>query len=386
MTTFITSKKPSLLALCLLVGLWGSAWGCSNDSKSNDTGDDVQDTANNNGTNNNPNDTLYDGPKNNANNGTNSNNSKPGGPTDFEVCGEVSSNLTQVATRVMILLDRSRSMQTANKWDQALAAIEDMVTEFDAQIAFGLDVFAADSSGRNALCVMGDEVLIDVVLDNADTILTRLDRIRPESATPLYLGMNNFTDTRYAPVFLNRAGSSYLVIISDGMDTCGTDGVFDVNQGATNANFADVTNALKDRDVKSIVIGFGDEADPDQLNAIAELGGSQFTEFINAADGAQLSSALRQIAETVVVSCQFEVGTFDDEDGVDLSLANVTFDGLPIPRDDKCAAKIGWTWANDERTVIQFCEAACTQLESEGVENIRVQLACSADDVIMIIN
>jgi hypothetical protein len=225
---------------------------------------------------------------------------------------------------------------------------------------------------------------LDVALDNGAAILDTLDSYAPSNATPLLLAMQNFTDASYAPVFLNGEADSYLVIISDGMDTCGAEGVFNRNGATTPGELAGVaTDLLEVFGIRTIVIGFGEGAEPDQLNAIAEAGGTEFVTYFDAQDGDQLAEALNTIAETVLVTCQFQIGTFD-EDVVDLDLVNVYLDDEPIPRDDGCAVGVGWSWADDQRTSIVLCDEACDILETTIVDEIRVEIACTEDELIIV--
>jgi hypothetical protein len=140
---------------------------------------------------------------------------------------------------------------------------------------------------------------------------------------------------------------------------------------------------LADLGIGTIVIGFGDGANPDQLNAIAAAGGTVFDTYIDAQDGDALDAALNDIASTVVVSCLFKLNNYDPET-VNTDRVNVLFDGTPVPRDNGCAKGEGWTWADDERTTIQFCEGACTQIENDSVDSIQIQIACSDSDVVVV--
>jgi hypothetical protein len=315
--------------------------------------------------------------------GTNSNGNDN---TDFLVCETFSTGLESIATRVVILEDRSLSMNNNNKWQLAKDAIQAMVTKFDNEIAFGLDLFSINGGALAlnpvaGMCRVGQSVLLDVDLSNADKILQILNNRTPGNATPLLLAMQNFTNREYAPTFMDGLAQSYLVIISDGMDTCGANGVFNEAAGASAQQLATVAeNLRKNQGVKTIVIGFGEGADPEQLDAIAAVGGTRFKEHFNAADGEELAKALQTIAQTVVVSCEFNLGDIDRSE-LNLDLVNVSFDGALIPRDDDCAKGTGWKWMDKQKTAIQFCEKACKKLESESVDEVKLQIACSVEDV-----
>lgn len=322
--------------------------------------------------------------------GMNSDNDDDSGE-DFKVCETYTAELEKVASRVTILLDKSQSMSEDNKWNLALNAINSIVSEFDEKIAFGFDAFSRNTDligslfRRNStMCDVGDQVVLDVSMESGDRILRTLRTYRPGDATPLQLAMMNYSDPQYAPIFMNQKGKSYLVIISDGIDTCGATGEFDENGGATAGELAQVAEKLyEDSGIYTVVIGFGEGADPEQLNAIADAGGTEFTEYFDASNGDELTDALNTIAKAVSVSCQFQIGQ-TDENEVNLDLVNVFLDEVPVPRDDGCEKDTGWTWTNSERTTIEFCDAACDRVKANEVDNFSVEIACNVSDVIII--
>jgi hypothetical protein len=222
-------------------------------------------------------------------------------------------------------------------------------------------------------------------LNNGDALLNILENTTPSDATPLLLAMQNYMDRDYAPLFMESGAPSYLLIISDGKDTCGSNGVFmGENLGASASELADAAKRLNSElGIRTIVVGFGDGADPTQLNAIAAAGGTQFNAYIPAEDGDELNAALQTIAASVVVSCQFQTGTFD-ESKVNLDKVVITLDDDAIPRDDNCKKDTGWTWASPERNAVRFCEKACNTLESADIETIKMYLACPDGDIPLI--
>jgi hypothetical protein len=320
-----------------------------------------------------------------------------------EVCVSLDLTVEQLPVRVMILQDRSTSMNDfigeASKWEWAEAAVEAMVTQFETEIEFGLDFFPLGTER----CDVATQVMADSAPLNADAInyLMATYTTPPSSlGTPLYLALNNFVNTDYAPLFEAITHDSYLIVVSDGSDTCGVTGQ-DSNP-ELESDLAQVTaQLLNENRIRTFAIGFGDESvygqtggiDADQLNAIAENGGTTFTHYINAQNGQVLQEALSSIAEAVHIGCSFEMGEYNSDE-VDLDLVNVYFDKTVDPatghvtgaigRDDGCAAGVGWSWINEERTAIQFCESACSALQSQSVDEISIEIMCSKSDVVII--
>ena len=314
------------------------------------------------------------------------------GLVDSDVCHDVTSEITEVPTRVMLLEDKSQSMEEQDKWNLAKNAIEGMVREFNQDIEFGIDLFPISATILDLTCEVGESVLLDVALVNSDAIMSILDGQTPGGVTPLYLAMMNFTEANYAPIFLNGEAQSYLVIISDGEDTCGEETLtidlggipIELPVAATTDQLTDVTSELLiNHDIKTIVIGFGDAIDANQLNAIAAQGGTEFTQYLNASNGDELADALKSIGDKVVVSCRYDLGNLDREE-LNLDLVNVYFDGVAVPRDDGCQSGIGWSWIDDSRQIIEFCEQACAMLESQQVSEIAIKIMCREEKVIVI--
>jgi hypothetical protein len=236
------------------------------------------------------------------------------------------------------------------------------------------------------MCDVGTIVNTDTAANNADAIMAVLDYYEPWHGTPLLLELMNFQDEAYAPLLMGDGAESYLLLISDGRDTCGTSqdplsGVPD----ATPSALANATRKLKDNmALKTIAVGVGDDIEPDQLSAIAEAGGTQFTDFLDATVVEDLYAVMESIGQEVSVSCTYDIGE-QDEETVNLDLVNVRFDGEAIPRDDGCVADKGWTWADDDRTVIQFCDKACNTLKSGAVSQVSGEIACRPEDVVVVI-
>jgi hypothetical protein len=298
------------------------------------------------------------------------------------VCHVETVGSTRVPARVTLLEDKSQSMMENNKWNLALDAIESMVSQFDSDIAFGLDLFSVSTMDEQS-CDVGESVVLDTVLGNGSDVMRRLTSTEPNGATPLLLAMLNYADPEYAPLFVHNDAQSYLVIVSDGEDTCGEKGVFNLDEGASAEMLGDAAALLLESlGIQTIAIGFGDGINPEQLNAIASRGGTSFTTFLNASDGEELTAALVSIAETVVVSCRYSLG--EVEKNADLDLVNVYFDGTAVPRDTGCAHGIGWTWVDDSRRMIQFCEHQCSLLEASRVSEIVIKIMCDESELVLV--
>ncbi len=298
-----------------------------------------------------------------------------------EVCATIEQGISDMTVKVMLLQDISSSMNESignggTKWEVAREALTGMVSRYNDDVDFGLDFFPL-----NGECTVGSSVAIDAAPNNASAVAARLAATELSRSTPLYLGMSNFLNASYSPSFLAEGSDSYLVIVSDGMDSCGTNG--QMGGSVTDNQLTEVTSSLlRERGIRTFVIGFGSGIDAGQLNAIARAGGTRFNEFFNAENEEELNEALESIGSTVVVSCRYQLG--DVPETADVNLTNIYFDTKGLLRGNDCSGDANWIWGNDEKTVIEFCPQACNMLESGQVQELQIVVMCTEDEVIII--
>jgi len=169
------------------------------------------------------------------------------------------------------------------------------------------------------------------------------------------------------------------------MDNCGIHQDVTLNEPATVSQLSDAVSTIRtELGVKTIVIGFGDDIDPVQLNAIAGTGGTTYTSYLNAANGNALNAVMEDVGKEFSVSCSYDIGEQDPKK-TNLDMVNVRFDGIAVPRDDGCAANTGWNWTDESRTAIEFCESACATLKTGTVSHVTGEIACKPEDVIIVV-
>lgn len=308
--------------------------------------------------------------------------------TNPKVCAAFDFDVSPPPVRLMILEDKSGSMDMdrrggdtsiPSKWDQAKEALNAVMTKYEYVIDFGLDVFP-----NNENCGVNQPLLFDCSSGQREKILDTLNALAPNGGTPLLRAMNNFLNTDYAPVFLDGRHPSYLLVVSDGQDTCDDEtcapGLF-VNRCAASVDaLADAAKALADKDIKTFVIGFGDGVDPDQLNAIASNGGTGFDEYFVADDSKSLEDALTKVG-IQIMGCVYDIEK-QKEDDVNMDEANFYFDGEVVGRDNNCEKGKGWTWVDDTYTKVEFCEEACNMIKTRKVDKIDAKFGCPSIPVL----
>ncbi len=228
---------------------------------------------------------------------------------------------------------------------------------------------------------MNAPVISDTLPENAGVIVSNLNSSHPRGSTPLYDGMAKFTETDYASAFADMGFNSYLIVVSDGGDSCGKNN--NVLDPVEPADMAEITTVLlTDNQIKSIAIGFGDQVSPEQLDAIAANGGTDYTEYIVVDDQATLEAAMEEIVGNLV-SCVYELEiTEPDVDPTKVNYYFVTLDTNGneveevIPFDEDCTAGKGWRWIDFDNFVVEFCEEACAKLQTGDVKKILAEFGC----------
>ena len=124
-----------------------------------------------------------------------------------------------------------------------------------------------------------------------------------------------------------------------------------------------------------------DEADPEQLNAIAQNGGTDYDEYIPAADRDELTAALHELVDYTInlINCEFDINPVLNADWsevrIDYSSVAFYLDGNAIPRDPGCAENAGWEWVIEEQRII-FCEEACEAIIEKGSSTVTAEFQC----------
>ena len=260
-----------------------------------------------------------------------------------------------VPPNVLIVLDQSGSMDDeidgTSKWDIAVAAIDSLLTDFGAGVRFGLVLYPSDGE-----CGAGN-VVVDVGEDTADAIRAAIAATGPDGSTPIGDSLAVLTD--YAGLE-DPMRANYVLLITDGEERCDGDG----EAGATALR-------METPEIKTFVVGFGGEVDPDALNAIAVAGGTALPgdpSYYQADDAASLTMAFADIAGAVL-SCSYELS----EVPPDLEALYVYFDGTGITRDESHAD--GWDY-DPATNQLTFYGAACEALRSGAITDLVIVHGC----------
>jgi hypothetical protein len=332
------------------------------------------------------------------------------------VCDEQDFAIAMEPVRVMILLDESSSMSSAlgwgtSHWEEATNGLNHLIGDpVSRNFIFGLDAFpdgtveyfesCYDACCANPLCLPTQMVRCMTMAGRCNRgcsvdlpPIVPLGRVAisgpaisaymaydflPGSftSTPLLRQMQWYLTTgpTAVPEFFADDGASYLLVVSDGEDTCDAPGD-PPDPGPVITGLRETTGRLlSERGIKSFAIGFGDTSGSmaDELNAIAANGGTPFTRFFPVDEPTALVAAFDAISSSIV-SCVYDIE--EPSATADPDEVNFYFDGEVIGYDPACTD--GWRWTDDSHLQVEFCGTSCETLKDGDVERISATFGCA---------
>jgi hypothetical protein len=354
-------RKIGFLGLMLALAL-----GCSS---SGTTGVTVSGSGNNSG---NPGGGGNGGNTGNGGSGTN--------PGVGAACGTKTFGLQKVPPDLMIVLDKSGSMDdlpdgtncnrrsmancaTDAKWPLMTAAINQVVMQTQDSIRWGLKYFP-DQFLDQCGVVAAPEVPIAPM--NAAAIARSILLTRPNGGTP--------TRAAVAAASLNAAmlmdpNPKFLLLATDGQPNCAPNG------GSGSDDAAGAIQAVKDSAMMGIpvfVVGIGSVPDAQTtLTAMAEAGGrpqAADPKYYPVANTAELVSVLGTIGG-MIGSCSFGLGAVPP----DPTNIAVTSNGNKIPKDT--GHTNGWDYGTGQ-TSVQLFGMWCDDAKAGKLTDVKAIFGC----------
>jgi hypothetical protein len=280
-----------------------------------------------------------------------------------DVCEATAFSAEPIPANVMITIDRSGSMDSnigndGSKWDVGRAAIEALLATASPAISFGLNVYP----GFNQSCSDGQNCAEGVVAlpvgSSRDDIVAYLNDAETCSfRTPTAENLEILLDE---PELQDPMRNNFVLLITDGQSTC------DNPVNAVEDLFA------QSPPVRTFVVGFGDGVDPDELEDMANAGGTarQSDPIYYQADNAvSLEQAFVEIAGSVL-GCEYTIDVSPDEDPEEMG---VFFNGQLVPRDT--TGQTGWD-VNLAAGRLTFAGNACRALQTGLVTDLTLVYGC----------
>jgi hypothetical protein len=290
-------------------------------------------------------------------------------------CGQTTLEIEKVPPNIMVLLDRSGSMNGDaggdTRWNVAKAAISKITSLLNANIRFGLSTYSSCEPGG---CSAGS-VVVPIAAGNAPAVVAFLDgtvdqrssdgkgltsdgklEYLCDSGDPETSTGKSLAALTAEPSLKDPARTNAVILLTDGKenDECKAD-----CDGACGAERL----LSQSPPVKTYVVGLGVSASA--LDAIAKAGGT--TESIATNDLDQLSGAFATITSDVD-SCEYALGTAPP----DTRGLYVFFDKIAVPG----SATDGWSYV-DAQKKLEFTGDACAKLRAGTVKDVEVVYACA---------
>lgn len=297
---------------------------------------------------------------------------------DDKTCDEKEFLIDNTPARLMILQDISGSMTSQTgifgtgptRWVAAKAALKSVLNNpTNSKIQFGFDVFPNDG-----YCGVAGSVVVDTAVGTSAQIINQLGMLSPSGNTPLCIAVRNFdgiVSMGYANKFHAPGADKYLLIVSDGEDTCG--GTM-CGSGSSNAlALSAVVAELLLYGVKTYVIGFGLGPGSLQLTAMAMAGGTGSMTYIDVSNQTQLQNAMNNISG-YLGKCVYDLKNVDAT--ADPDKVNFYFDGELVPYSPNCNSGYGWDWRGPDHKSVEFCKKACDKLRDDQVNKISATFGC----------
>lgn len=324
------------------------------------------------------------------------------GGSSGDECGVQTFNLERKPAEVLLVLDRSNSMEdppdnyirpdgtteTAKKWDLIIPALLRVVEDTNAMVSWGLKVFPeGEFAGACVAGTVTPTIDVEIAENNAQAVIDRINVTNNHGdGTPTGDAIKRSVEYLQGRTSVNDY-NRYILLATDGEPSCinvtETSGPADDDQATARPYAIDAISAAASAMFNTFVVGVGTnkESAKDTLNAMA-LAGGQTANCANPLDSCfylgnsqdQLVEALRSIA-TVISTCIFPLtATPPDPNNV-----RVILNGERIDRDP--TKQNGWEYQDASQTIVEVYGPACDNIKQTDPADVAIRFGCPNIDV-----
>jgi hypothetical protein len=315
-----------------------------------------------------------------------------GGPGPDANCGARSKTAMKVNPDVLIVLDRSGSMNEGigtpdagtgcgmncglnSRWALMVPAINQVVAETQMEVNWGLKFFPDNSTNA---CTVNATAAVPIAPGNATPIADAI-----LAATSANGGVVGFSGT---PTTSAAAGAStymstltdpnpkFILLATDGQPTC-AGGNATANDSAA---AVPAVEAARTAGFPVFVIGIATSGAADTtLSNMANAGGlprAATPSYYPVSSAADLGAAIRTLVG-VAATCKFQIGPAPTDDGsTSLARISVLGDGVDIPRD--MTHTNGYDYTDGTMTEIEVYGPLCEQITKGIIIEVSVTFKC----------
>ena len=308
-------------------------------------------------------------------------------------CATTSQEATLTPVNMLIMFDRSGSMNQNNKWPNTTAALNAFFQDpGTAGLRIALRFFPDDQPAagcNNQACSIPAcaQVLVGLAPVTADPAPTDAQEAALVSAvsghapgngggTPMYAALAGAEQWADNLAVASPAEKVVVVLVTDGMPNGCNEDINAISQLAA--------DALAQHAVLTYAVGLEGSATA-QMNQIATAGGTSAGIFIGSGNAqAELLAALKAIQGSQV-SCQFQMPQSQTGTPVDPSKVNVNYTpgggAMQTVGQVASAAECvngGWYYDNPTApTTITLCPTTCATVQADKDAKIQVLLGCA---------
>ncbi len=320
-------------------------------------------------------------------------------------CGAKTKTATKLAPDVLIVLDRSGSMNESydgmscgaggmggraggmtncgpdSKWAKVVPAITQVVSETQTDVNWGLKFFPQMTAGAGMdACAVNNTAEVPIGPSNGAAIQTAI--MGSTQANGGVVTGYNGTPTRNAAngavgymQSLTDANPKFILLATDGAPTCAEAGTTNASPGAIAA-----VEAAKTAGFPTFVVGIAtaNSAEADAtLSGMATAGGlprAATPTYYPVTNADDLAAAIRTLIG-VAATCTFQVGPTPTDDGsTALDKIDVFGDGVLIGRD--MTHTNGYDYKDASMQQIEVHGPLCDQIKSGAIKDVTVTFRC----------
>jgi hypothetical protein len=288
-------------------------------------------------------------------------------PSGSMKCGEMAFDLKRAPADLLVLLDRSASMNdmitgvVGTKWTNVTSAINDTLMATDATLGWGLKIFPSPGG-----CMVPDGAEVGIAPHNFTPVSTAIQPLVPNGQTPTAAAIAKSVD--YLKT-LTTSTVKYIVLATDGEPNCGNGFGGRISDGA---GAIAAVQAAATAGFHTFVVGIATGAAEElTLNGMAMAGLEPRMgdpKYYPVASRADLVSTLGLITG-VITNCIFPL----DKAPPSMNDVTVKVAGTAVPRDT--THMNGWDLGAGGKSV-QVYGATCDALKANAAAKVEIVYGC----------